>query len=1226
MIVADITNKLIQRTIDDGGKVYAFSKTEKYEVISALNNRITLKADSDVFKVGDKISFLYEPLFKSPFIEYVDTDNDGIIDIHDLDADGDGVWDERLPQAPAFHYVNVIFVPSSPDQVVIDISPAKSDLVRCREWGKALIVDRHYPLYITQEEALLASPLAQPDAHSHVLDGREYWMPEGVDQWHGNYHTCMPDEPSNISINAVETYDFEYVDRALVDNFFSSIVPRNYEDRVLGVDVDEDGDFDQVENYRLIRRWNIDTYTDAAGVEYAGDPKYDHFQTYPEQSWTFKAFNVTESEIALEEGHSFYLGNMVYDIAITEKYDYRSEDNLKHTASVLLYFETLLNGREANLDSNRAAYGIRKDGLNIADFTILEVDAENVRIVLPDAVLPLNEVFYITSQNIPSVVNRVFAEIITEGNAPSEVQAISDDVSSPNIIFARPLVTPLAPSNVSNSGILAPSDIHILFPPYKPLIDEDHTGILPAEVSNVTNQHTLPAAPQLLVDHEAGGFRFGTGVLPNRPTMWGRPSHYVLSLDNYFEPEFHPYCVKQFVGLLSAEDEFSARNDFMGFHFDMHNRRFGAGNDGYQRLIQGWSTNFRGMNMVDWYEDDSNPNFRRTAAGFSVFQDDSDFAPNMDIQEEHVQFDDAGLSGRLHYLSPSTYENGYLSMVVLLSYQSTENPIISLSTDHAYLNVTQLGDEIIMRVRDEDGEHEVRSSVALNRFIQLGFLWQYELAETQTHFGKTITRDQEIYENEGVSPKGYIKLFRDGKLLGRTDGLGKMPSQEYARPRIGLGQVVSNMGWEQDEAPSYNRYIEDSISEVEDGDLIKYKIDVGSNVVGDVVEYGDSIGLANRGTNWEKLSPSSLESDRVTTALVDVAVGDEVFIYKDPSSTIADRSIGYVVSIDGDSYVIQDYASTSRATFNNSIYSQQRSVAWQRIGIPVAEEFGSFYVRAVMLHVYAHKAEGEYFATDMRALFDDVEYKGGELDKGRVWSGGGLGKNKGLAEGVAAQQWYMAGKFQSGIDALNWGTFNGGLTTNAIGSTPGYLHPYTTNQEAPSSCLHRDPPIHKCECISVSSACQSIIGEVCAVFDLDENGAVDTTSVRSARFKGQHNNNGSTGTSWSGEPPIEIGGTINVSGGVAYAHIPTGGGAYNDGDSSAMVSAPIIGREETNNPDVDQILEDPNPDPWLMIRSAALLAMERQLQRCDIIGGPEGDPEDPYYGKARRKMGITACL
>ena len=1226
MIVADITNKLIQRTIDDGGKVYAFSKTEKYEVISALNNRITLKADSDVFKVGDKISFLYEPLFKSPFIEYVDTDNDGIIDIHDLDADGDGVWDERLPQAPAFHYVNVIFVPSSPDQVVIDISPAKSDLVRCREWGKALIVDRHYPLYITQEEALLASPLAQPDAHSHVLDSREYWMPEGVDQWHGNYHTCMPDAPSNISINAVETYDFEYVDRALVDNFFSSIVPRNYEDKVLGVDVDEDGDFDQVENYRLIKRWNIDTYTDAAGVEYEGDPKHDHFQTYPEQSWTFKAFNVTESEIALEEGHSFYLGNMVYDIAITEKYDYRSEDNLKHTASVLLYFETLLNGKEANLDSNRAAYGIRKDGLNIADFTILEVDAKNVRIVLPDAVLPLNEVFYITSQNIPSVVNQVFAEIITEGNAPSEVQAISGDVSSPNIIFARPLVTPLAPSDVSNSNILAPSDIHILFPPYAPLIDEDHTGILPAEVSNITSEHTLPAAPQLLEDHEAGGFRFGTGVLPDRPTMWGRPEHYVLSLDNYFEPEFHPYCVKQFVGLLSAEDEFSARNNFEGFNFNMFGRQFGAGNDGYQRLIQSWGTSYRGMNMVDWYEEDSDPNFRRTAAGFTLSQNDTRFAPNMDIQDEHVQFSDAGLSGRLHYLSPSTYENGYLSLVMLLSYTGTEKPVVSLSTDHAYLNVTQLGDEIIMRVRDEDGEHEVRASVALNRFIQLGFLWQYELAETQTHFGKTLTRNQEIYENEDVSPKGYIKLFRDGKLLGRTDGLGKMPTQEYARPRIGLGQVVSNMGWEQSEASSYNRYIEDSVSEIEVGDLIKYKIDVGDNVAGDVVEYVDTIGETNRGTNWEKLSPSSLESDRVAIALVDVEVGDEVFIYKDPLGSIAERSIGYVVSIDGDSYVIQDYASTSRVTFDNSIYSQQRSVAWQRIGSPVAEEFGSFYVRAVMLHVNANKAEGEYFATDMRVLFDDVEYKGGELDKGRVWRGGGLGKNKGYSEGVAALQWYMAGKFQSGLDVLNWGTFNGGLTTSAIGSTPGYKHPYTTNQEAPSSCLHRDPPIHKCECISVSNSCQSIIGEVCAVFDLDDQGKVDPMKLRSAKFSGKLTNETTNGNSWDPTKPCDIGASIGIAGGTAFAHVPQGGPGFNDGDTSAMVSAAIIGREETDDPDVDQIIVDPNPDPWDLAKSAALLALGRQLQDCTIIGGPEDDPDDPYAGLIREQSGIGACL
>lgn len=1223
MIVADVTNKLIQRTIDEGGKVFAFSKTEKYEVISALNNRITLKAESDVFKVGDKISFLYEPLFKSPYVEYIDTDNDGIIDIHDLDADGDGNWDDRLPATPLFHYVNVIFVPVSPDQVVIDISPAKSDLVRCREWGKALIVDRHYPLYITQEEALLASPLAQPDAHSHVLDSREYWMPEGVDQWHGTYHTCIPDAPTVNNANAVETYDFEYVDRALVDNFFSSIVPRNYEDQLLGVDVDEDGDFDQVENYGLIRRWNIDTYIDAAGVEYLGDPKHDHYQTFPEQSWTFKAFNVTASELALEEGHSFYLGNMVYDIAIAGKYDFRSEDNLKHTASVLLYFQTLLNGADADLNSNRAAYGIKKDNLTITDFTILEVDAENVRIVLPDAFLPLNEIFYITSQNIPSVVNRVFAEIITQGNAPSEVRAISGDVTPPSIIFARSLVTPLAPSNVSNSGILAPSDIHILFPPYAPEIDEDHTGILPNETSNVTPEHTLPAAPQLLEDYEVGGFRFGTGVLPEKPRFWGRPEHYVLSLDNYFEPEFHPYCVKQFVGLLTAEDNFTERNNFEGFHFDMHGQQFGAGNDGFQRTIQSWRTNYRGMNMVDWYEDDSDPNFRRTAAGFTVSQNDPLFAPKMDIQEEHVNFEGAGLSGRLHYLSPHTYENGYMSLVVLLSYTSTEKPIYSLSTDHAYLNVTQLGDEIIMRVRDEDGEHEVRASVALNRFIQLGFLWQYELAETQTHFGETLTRDIEIYETENVSPKGYIKLFRDGKLIGRTDGLGGMPTQQDARPRVGIGQIVSNMGWEQEEAHSYNRYIEDSDSDIEVGDLIKYKIDVGDNVAGDVVEYIDSIGESSRGTNWEKMSPSGLESDRVATALVDVEVGDEVFIYKDPSGTIADKSIGYVVSINSDSYVIQDYASTSRAIFDNSVYAEKRSVAWQRIGSPIAGEFGTFLVRAVMLHVYAVKAMGEWFAQDMRILFDDVEHKGGELDKGRKWVGGGSGKNKGYAEGIAALQWYTAQKFQSGLDVLNWGTFNGGSTTNAIGSTPGYRHPYTTNQEAPSSCLHRDPPIHKCECIAVSNSCQSIMGEVCATFALDADGNV-SQNINSLSFTGSQKNEAVDGDRWDPSEPCDIGGRGTVTNGQAFFHVPKGGGAYNDGDSSATVIA-IVGGEETGEV-FDQVMIDPNPDPWMIAKQAALLALSRQLQDCVIIGGPEDDPDDPYAGKPRMNSGASYCL
>jgi len=48
-----------------------------------------------------------------------------------------------------------------------------------------MVVHGFYPLYLTKQEAIRASP--NKTYHTHTLNGKTYFMPDGVKYYHGNY-------------------------------------------------------------------------------------------------------------------------------------------------------------------------------------------------------------------------------------------------------------------------------------------------------------------------------------------------------------------------------------------------------------------------------------------------------------------------------------------------------------------------------------------------------------------------------------------------------------------------------------------------------------------------------------------------------------------------------------------------------------------------------------------------------------------------------------------------------------------------------------------------------------------------------------------------------------------------------------------------------------------------------------------------------------------------------
>ena len=459
MIIDDITELIIQRTLDEGGKVYALNQTQKFNVVGANNNSITIDSNTYEFVVGDKISIIYEPKYSSAWCEgYSDLDGDGIIDLVDLDKDGDGVIDPRAPLSPSHTISKVITAPNDVTILGVEKTPRRV-FIKAREWGKPIVIDGYYPLYITQAEALWASPIAVPLAHPHMMseefDGItyqwEYWMPHGVSQWHGNYFNCVPLSPANITATSVETYDWEYVDRTYFDGKFSSLIPYDYIQRILGVDTDENGTFDSEVTYNLLDIYNIkDTLDQNGEVTERGDFSSAHYITEPQQAWTFEVISTDSSENVLPDGHSFQMGNHVLYIQTYTKFDTNTTSAQEHTLSKLGYYSKQGNGNNASFDAIGGLVLEFKNEFNEWETKhILEVNS-NGYIVLDEEIFVTGNRFYLYLEKFPPAPTIGGITVTNPVNSVSNVQATRVPERPKGLldIRARLLPPPDAPSFV----------------------------------------------------------------------------------------------------------------------------------------------------------------------------------------------------------------------------------------------------------------------------------------------------------------------------------------------------------------------------------------------------------------------------------------------------------------------------------------------------------------------------------------------------------------------------------------------------------------------------------------------------------------------------------------------------------------------------------------------------------------------------------------------------------